>query len=165
LILGDLSHRDLPAAFVIAIRVLALVRGVPWVLTYSDFFARLRVVVALARVVVFFAVDDFALVEDFLVVVAFLVVVDLALAAFDFAAGFALDLSGAATVFLAGGASATSSNETRWAMDRNIPRTEPESAFSTVCPILRRPKVRNVARCAFRVPIGLRVCLISNMVV
>ena len=64
----------------IAILVLALVRGVPWVLTYSDFFARLRVVVALARVVVFFAVDDFALVEAFLVVVAFLVSVDLALA-------------------------------------------------------------------------------------
>ena len=119
MILGDLSHRALRAAFVIAIRVLALVRGVPWVLTYSDFLARLRVVVALARVVVFFAVDDFALVE------AFLVVVDLALAVFAFAAGFALDFSGAAAVFFAGfagfaglatsagGASATSSNEIR----------------------------------------------------
>ena len=69
--------------------------------------------VALARVVVFFTVDDFVLVE------VFLVVVDLALAVFDFAADFALDLSGAATVFLVGfaglggGASAISSNETR----------------------------------------------------
>jgi hypothetical protein len=144
----------------ILIRVLALVRGVPWVLTYSDFFARLRVEVALARVVVFFAVNDVALVA------AFLVVVDFAAVVFAFAFG----LSSEAAAFLAGfaafagAASATSSNETKWATDLSIPRTDPESAFSTDCPIFRSPKVRKVSRCCRRVPIWLRVCLIRNMV-
>ena len=94
----------------------------------------------MARVVVFFAVDDFAL------VVAFFVVVDLAAAVFTF--GFALEAAAFFVGFaaFAGGASAISSNEIRWATDRSIPRTEPESAFSTVCPILRRPSVRKVAR-------------------